>query len=73
MTLNKTNLNPIFRVDPNLIHILWTFSPDLGDVEMVKEQYYEADVCKKISEIQFSIFSPDDIAKQSHIQVQQLN
>ena len=37
---------------------------------MVKEQYHEADVCKKISEIQFSIFSPDDMAKSSHIQVQ---
>ena len=36
---------------------------------MVKEQYHEADVCKKISEIQFSIFSPDDMAKSSHIQV----
>lgn len=36
---------------------------------MVKDQYHEADVCKKISEIQFSIFSPDDIAKQSHIEI----
>ena len=36
---------------------------------MVKEQYHEADVCKKIAEIQFSIFSPDDMAKSSHIQV----
>ena len=69
MTSNKTNLSPNSCVDSIQIPNFISFSPVLGDVEMVKEQYYEADVCKKIAEIQFSIFSPDDIAKQSHIQV----